>query len=668
MTLSDLVDGKLRSVASLLGSIDEYWNDVKKYIKNKDITEFLSSYKETISSITSDVNTVVTSIGILDGDHHLSNTEADDIIIQMFKFTNRYNSFFVIVSNIITILGNTVLQDKESTDIVSQLNFSSASSSISSSMSSINTNFSDTSTDTSQLSYDERMTLADDWSKITIQYAKFRSQYVDVDESIITQLASYITTIVMEVNDVFEKFLFVRTIQKQNIHAIQLYCMFVQSLIEKLGEKNFEGRKTVFRIIERIEDDKDIYIDISESKEKEKLLTKHKTIHVDNPLYKRFMLSPTTTLMSLEDLMIKMYGSYKVLSTLSKKHNVCFIICNHIVTHPIEYRANQLFMETHIDTHIGGTHIDSHVDSHVGSGENKPSTFQSGGFPGINKTVLELTTTIKPLESLLDEKSYKAYKPSWQFDYEIIGDIEGESFCIIECLVKSQSSQSSDKLDDNLYRLLEPWIKYSGNPIPRFRIEQFIKHITGNNKYTRVHNYHQNMMKNSTQNMFIKKPMNMDYLANETKHLDISMIKNTIQINVMKHFTQTIKKIKNIQELLSDEKLSNIFMDTVILMYNKYSSEYTSKVQGDGEFPELLSTYIADLTRLTSRFNRELINSYNKEPLKPEALALMKSDAFQSTVLTKIESIVTHVLSMLITDKSNIYQSINYKYLLLSYE
>jgi len=84
------------------------------------------------------------------------------------------------------------------------------------------------------------------------------------------------------------------------------------------------------------------------------------------------------------------------------------------------------------------------------------------------------------------------------------------------------------------------------------------------------------------------------------------------------------------------------------------------KIQTDKfPFSEIFITYLAELKKISSRFIRELHDNYNREPLTD----------FKNSYLIreKFENILKKSLEYIITNKSNIYQMISYKNLLLNF-
>ena len=344
-----------------------------------------------------------------------------------------------------------------------------------------------------------------------------------------------------------------------------------------------------------------------------------------------FAFIPITNLYLLTDLIKLMFKLDKLaskidLETFSKLHSCCFIVINKIVPNPIEYNIKKLTNQSLLE----------------------PITY------GITNKFLEKTKTINPLQN-----------DKWNFSYEIypnsilqenIEELNILKFYVIETL----DGKNYRCLSKNIINNSNEKIIYNTNYIDVLNLLNHIKKINIQNNILQptMINYYQNIhIQKSIPHMFLRKKLSLEPMERESK-IDSGLIRNVLFINICKVFDELNYKIKNnddFNNIIHNEKINDEFVKSIIDMYKTHIKIQTDKFP----FSEIFITYLAELKKIASMFIRELHDNYNREPITD----------FKNSYLIreKFENILKKSLEYIITNKSNIYQMISYKNLLLNF-
>jgi hypothetical protein len=159
-----------------------------------------------------------------------------------------------------------------------------------------------------------------------------------------------------------------------------------------------------------------------------------------------------------------------------------------------------------------------------------------------------------------------------------------------------------------------------------------------------------------------------------SKDIDVTIIRNTLSINLNKVVSDLIntkynkgEKLRSesdITALLSHKDIEVAFTETLLNMYKIGAQADMLSSKGNFPFYEIMSSYISLLYKLRSRFMKELSNLYSRDSIDSEVFGSPKK-----VVLIKeyIEELISKVVEMLISSSGNIYSSMNYKYGLLNF-
>ncbi len=276
-------------------------------------------------------------------------------------------------------------------------------------------------------------------------------------------------------------------------------------------------------------------------------------------------------------------------------------------------------------------------------------------------------------------------KPTkWDFNYEIIGDeSHADKFYVLETL------------DNEQYRILTPWdtprtelnhresqsfkpalaANYS---IPKHKITPLITYLKNSNQPNRVSSYQTLAAKQMIQNMFLRKPLSLEYIEEQSKDIDMQLIRNEIYLKVMNLFKTIISKdykagasIKNnsdINDIIHSDDVREIFASTLLNLYSVGVQSNKLREFDANHFPfsELLCSFMLEMDIIVRRFMKELHDGYNRAPFAKEYFDSSADE--KSTALTeKLDEILLKILAIILNDKDNIYISLNAKYLLLNF-
>lgn len=473
-----------------------------------------------------------------------------------------------------------------------------------------------------------------------------------------------------------EKVIIVQETFHEHRNAINLYVDYMQFYIDylyDLGTK--EAKQIMFYVLDLIEQDKDFFMTGHVDN-----YTTNTKIHLENPALKRFGLIPNTESLDLQQIfdMLVPQKSHKkeTFESFAKNNKVGLIVMNKITPVPIEYNIVKLLNspsesteqginENFINrmrvirylTKSGGNDIVNSEDSLddikqpelvvgllAGVGDDPGGL--DGGIDGGG--VYEINNS-KPCAGGND-------RLKWKFSIDLFNK-DNDNFYIL------------DTLNGHKYRILTPYIKTTKYLIPKYRVKQLIHYATQPNKSDRITNYHTLACKYALTCMFAERAMPLDYLEENSKEVDTHMIRNELYLKLIKHTNALITKIKpksqiDINDIIHDDGYQKIFMDTLYSLYNLGADKslYISKFKSG----ELLSSFLVGLRDISRQFFKLLHDMYNREPLGNDVFKLPAEDR-QTTVEKKLHDVVLKCLQLLISDKDNIYASINYKYLMLNF-
>ena len=337
-----------------------------------------------------------------------------------------------------------------------------------------------------------------------------------------------------------------------------------------------------------------------------------------NPSLSRFGLIPVTEPMNLKELVCTalrkdVRGSIttKNLEALAKSNKAVFIIQNKITHTPIEYDITKLFQSEY----------------------EQPSAF------GLTSKFLNKMNTIQVLPKAKWNFSIDVYGRASDKDivnYYAFSTIDGQRYCGLAAKFGAQNLALS----------------YSK-----------VRSMLSAGVSMRPQNYHAVCAKIAAPHMFLAHKMPIDAAREESRTIDSGLIRNEIYEELIKFYNSNAKKIKSEDDFViffQNEKIEEIFVKTLLQLYAMLQGDdFAYEQKAEFQPSELIISYITELRTISQRFVRELQQGYERDPLKGEPSADEKRKKFEELVKASLE----HSISL----KSNIYQSLSFKNMLLSY-
>lgn len=499
--------------------------------------------------------------------------------------------------------------------------------------------------DESNLSQTYKLETADYLSKIILAYNTFTKKHIEVDISFINSLTSDILNLITNEHpnmgaNTIQSVKYIQSQFYQYKNTVSLYANFLQNFINYLYDRGGDAKNIMYQILNMIEEDKNFFID---GNVKNTLSQKHKDIHIKNPPLKRYGLVPISNSMPINKLISYAFkkqvsGKISSLPSFAKKHKLCIVLAYRVVYHPIEYNIRPLVIE-----------------------ENADEFKQSAEYGITDKIINRFKTINIPGQT----NKIQSNEVKWNFSYKIIGDVN-----------KASKYYVFESLDNKTYRILAPGLTHPPE-LQKQQINNFIEYITSPNKPNRIVNYQSVCTKKSINNMFLRRPLSFDMMEQQAQNVDTQMIRNDLYLKISNLVKNTIiskeynkgSKVKSnvdINDIIHDDRIKEIFINVLLSMYNVGAKLAFEQEYSAGKFPfyELLSSYILSLRKLSNRFMKELHDAYNRNPLNDE---VFNGSNKVSQINDKLDEIFIKLFNTLISDKSNIYSSLNYKYLLLNF-
>lgn len=425
-----------------------------------------------------------------------------------------------------------------------------------------------------------------------------------------------------------EEFENLRLLYAKYKNSVSLYAYISQKIIDQLFKMSKEKRIIAFYILNLIENDKDE--ELNKIQPDKKLTNKN-----NNPPLKSFGMVPKTEFIELNSLIKRVFnkivsGKIKtaVLDKIGESNNITIIINNKITPREAEYKIKSLL-------------------------EN--SNYKN--YSGINSELIRKFETIKL------NKGYSSYK----FKFQIYGKpLESENKIL---LLESTSNKK--------YRVMSPYSSYSYF-IDKKTVPDFVKFVKNGKikSTTRVENYNKLMENKMIKNMFLNKKVEIKDISDESQVNEIKFLRSKLYLSILDFymkivekkykFGKNIKGRKDIIKIINMEEIKDIFQE--ILIKNYYNFLNKNDILGKNDsfvFNEVISTFMVDLQIITRGFIREIY--LNSESIKiSNNISEKSSSVIYGEVRDIFEEVIKKSLNKIMDDKSNIYQSLIFKSIILN--
>jgi hypothetical protein len=433
------------------------------------------------------------------------------------------------------------------------------------------------------------------------------------------------------------------TFVKKFPFSILLYCTVIQSSLKYC--MNYE-KNSCNKIFNMVDDVKNFIIlnEVSQKLEK-------KILYTSNPRLKSFGLTPRGPSSSLQDIFQYIYKETNIKKTtdlkkIAKQKNICIIVFNSVIKNPIEFGLWKI--------------IDWGYAKNLIQPDNA----------GINLQTIERFTTFKFLD-----KKCKMHK--WDFKTQYYGDIKSELFIILEHMGLDMYRQLSvynyEKRKFSNIQTVHPK-QTGGNSlkrvIQRCEIEHLIKYVENKcvTHNTRISEYNNIQEKLIIKNMFLPIKFNLINIKENSQELDTAYLKHNMNIKLTKVCMNLVNKQykngKNIKTIIDIGRIihSEKLFDTIVLIFiDQYKIYIKNKTINNKFAPsELLHTLLNQLRLTSLEFIRNIHSTFIETEINNSIFDLPITKKISQLEII-FSSIIFPVINTMISNKSNVYQSLIYK-------
>lgn len=234
-----------------------------------------------------------------------------------------------------------------------------------------------------------------------------------------------------------------------------------------------------------------------------------------------------------------------------------------------------------------------------------------------------------------------------------------------------------DELSPGMYKIMSPW-NSSSFLSPPYEVSDFLEFSKKGvmDVPTRSENYNAISISQMTRVMFLNRAVNVKQISEQSQVNEIKFLRHDLYTKIMEHYNSVIDKQykggenikcnKDLISIINDSNMKDVFGRILIKSYHTF----LQKQDLIGEFShfvfnEVISTFLAQLTMITRSFVREIFT--NSELRTPDESVYKKP---MVAMITEIKDVIDGVLkdslAKTLSDKSNVYQSLVYKMMLLN--
>lgn len=196
-------------------------------------------------------------------------------------------------------------------------------------------------------------------------------------------------------------------------------------------------------------------------------------------------------------------------------------------------------------------------------------------------------------------------------------------------------------------------------------INEFIKFVkTKSYNHTRVNNYNEIINEKIVNNMFLYVKPDIESLKIKSQVIDSKYLRNEIYVLILAKFKtmfekKNIKSIYDFSTLIHDESLLKIFSQVIMNEYYKYLFKNASVYETENiSASEVYSSFLFVINIYERDFIKQMHDIFiNRIPDKS-----VFSDEKKNIILFELfEKLLNDVLHLIVTNESNIFQTIIYK-------
>jgi hypothetical protein len=604
---------KIKNIETLHAHIVAYVDKISDTYVNRDINELLKGVAQHIKVL----------LGL-----SKTTSESDIAVEKIFHMVHLMEMSLYMISNILAILNKEI-------EINSNIIFSAATST----ELDIITSLHDT---------------------IDSLYGTFTNKYQTIDQDIMKYMS----------DTVYKKFKWdtANTINnvsgltqmvKKYIYSVSLYSVIMKNILEHCPSDDFGDQ--IINIIEEVKD----FILVDATCEK----SLPKSLYKNNPRISTFGLIPTGESKSLAQLTKEIFGQsiskISGLSTVSKTNGVCVVLLNNVIRHPIEFSLWKL------------------------SDWEQAKKFIQDENAGLNKKIIDRFTTIM----------FKDIpKQKWDFGSDFYGNINSQDFIVLEKLGDDTYRHLSIYTDNRLPGQMEDSQEHVGGSsmriggcdqvinadvfggklkqkIDRNKIAELIKYVSkGVSRGSRIGEYNKIQEKKIVKNMFLPIYHDIDSISLNSQIIDSKYLRHMIHVQlrdtcsaiIKTDFKKgaSVKNIKDIGQILHNERLSDVFSGLIIEQYYIYTFKNKKNISAFSH-AETFKTLLAQLQLLNRDFVRNIHDIFRSVEIDVKIFDEETTNKVAS-IMKIIETVMCATLDKIISNESNIYQSLIYKTSLLN--
>lgn len=461
-----------------------------------------------------------------------------------------------------------------------------------------------------------------------------RLHFTNIHKSIITKLKRYTDTIHKYVKEIFIHIIddgkldlveFNNTVRKYKYSWV-IYSDVMQYILDA-DDTNFSELQN--SVVELNEANKSTILNTHSMERDPESITQD----LNNPPLLRYGLIPISDLMELNEIATVLsnrkiknpIGNIMDFAELCKKKSVDLILIKKYLGRGIYYNITDL----------------------LDYAKSKSYNMENGVNSGVNISSIKRMDTIQYV-------SPRQKGIGFTIDYQYILETRSDKILILEELYPDKYHIMSDDLDlhnENKYITEKSGVK---------EFISFIKneYISGN----RIHDYNSVMNRFIMKNIYLKEPANLDNPnQNKTYMKDITYLKYNIKKAIVDQYDVIskggIKSLYHFSKIIHMDIFVNTIVDHIYSEYEKYS-EYLVKINNRTFIDNKSDIYNTVLYTITN-YKQDYIKRTHDYFIE---MNLISDDVITNDTYKKIfEEIVTKVLDTVLSDKTNLYSTVNDK-------
>ena len=446
---------------------------------------------------------------------------------------------------------------------------------------------------------------------------------------------------------------------KKYIFSVSLYSTVMKNILENCSSENFGDQ--IINIVEEVKDF--ILVDATCKK------SLPKSLYKNNPRISTFGLIPTSESKPLANLTKEIFGQsiskISGLSTAAKTNSVCVVLLNNVIKHPIEFSLWKLSDWVHA------------------------KDFIQDEKAGLSKKIIERFTTIM----------FKDIpKQKWNFDSDFYGNISSQNFIVLEKLGDDAyrhlsiytDNRSPGQMGDTQEHVGGSSMHIGGcdrvisadilggklkTKIDRNKLAELIKYVyKGVSHGSRIGEYNKIHEKKIVKNMFLPIYHDIDSISLNSQIIDSKYLRHMIHVQLLEECSTiiktdfkkgaSVKNIKDIGQILHNERLSDVFSGLIIEQYYIYTFKNKKNVSTFSH-AETFKTLLAQLQLLNRDFVRNIHDIFRAVEIDAKIFDEAPTSKVAS-IKKIIETVISSTLDKIISNESNIYQSLIFKNSLLN--